>query len=176
MAIILPYRFDTTSVWHTILKGAFALNGVLLFGMVLKLFTGDVATAVGLVVFEAVVFGFTRLFVRFQTGSTGTLYRDRVEIEPNALLGITLPGPRGVYARERFSAVRVEFVTGPVNVDGQSGGPHELVWLAGRDETPDVLIARTDHRAGRVVGAELARLLALPIEEKNAPIVIARPE
>src|SRR5262245_13740558 len=108
MAITLPYRFDTSSVWHTILKGAFALNGVLLFGIAFRLFTRDVATALGLVVGEAIVFGFTRLFVRFQSGSVGTLYRDRVDVEPNVLLGIPLPGPRGVFARERFSAVRVE--------------------------------------------------------------------
>src|SRR5262249_52306630 len=108
--ITLPYRFDTTSIWHTILKGAFALNGVLLFAIVVKLLTGDWRTVLGLVVFEAVTFGFTRLFVRYQDGSLGTLYRDRVEVDPNALFGIPLPGPSGVYALERFSAVRVEFM------------------------------------------------------------------
>jgi hypothetical protein len=173
VTITLPYRFDTTSVWHTILKGAFALNGVLVFGIALKLMTGERLTALGLVVTEAVVFGFTRLFVRFQTGSIGTLYRDRVVIEPNALLGIALPGPRGEYARDRFAAVRIEFMTGPINVDTPPTGPHELVWLAGRDETPDILLARTDRRAGRGVGAELGSLLGLPVEEKNAPKVIA---
>jgi hypothetical protein len=71
----LPYRFDTTSVWHTILKGAFALNALLVFGIALKLFTGDWPTALGLVGVEAMVLGVTRLFVRFQSGSIGTVYR-----------------------------------------------------------------------------------------------------
>jgi hypothetical protein len=171
--IALPYRFDTTSVWHTVLKGAFALNAVLLFGIALKLLIADWPTALGLVITEAIVFGFTRVFVRFQSGSLGTLYRDRVEVEANVLLGIALPGPKGSYARERFSAVRVEFMMGSVNVDGQSGGPHELVWLAGRDGTPDVLLARADQRTGRALGSEVGTLLELPVEEKNAPKVIA---
>jgi hypothetical protein len=170
--IALPYRFDTATVWHTILKGAFALNAVLVIGIAFKLFTGDWLPALGVVVMEAIVFGFTRLFLRFQSGSRGTLYRDRVEIQPNALFGIPLPGPRGVYARERFAAVRVELMMGSINVDGPSGGPHELLWLAGRDGTPDVLVARTDQGAGRVVGAELGTLLELPVDEKNAPKVI----
>ncbi len=172
MAITLPYRFDTSSVWHTILKGAFALNAVLLLGVLVKLLTGDWLTALGLLVVEAVVFGFTRVFVRFQDGSVGTLYRDRVEVEPNALLGIPLPGPRGTYDRDRFSAIRVEFLMGQIIVDGQSGGPHELVWLAGHPSTPDVLLARTDERTGRAVGAEFGALLDLPVEEKNPPRVV----
>ena len=172
MTIALPYRFDTSSIWHTILKGAFVLNAVLLLGLVLKLLLGDWPTALGLVVMEAVVLGFTRLFIRFQSGSIGTLYRDRVEVEANALLGIPLPGPRGTYLRERFSAVRVEFMMGPINVDGPSGGPHELVWLVGQVGTPDVLITRTREGAGSVVGAELGAVLELPIEEKNKPKVI----
>ena len=145
VTITFPHRFDTASVWHTILKGAFALNAVLVIGIALKLFTGDWLAALGVVVLEAIVFGFTRLFLRFQSGSRGTLYADRVEIDPNALFGIPLPGPSGEYARERFSAVRVEFMSGSINVDAPSGGPHELVWLAGRDGTPDVLVARTDE-------------------------------
>lgn len=38
--------------------------------------------------------GFTRIFVRYQEGSVGTLESDRIEIEPNVPLGIPLPGPR----------------------------------------------------------------------------------
>lgn len=143
---MLPYHFDTTSVWHTILKGAAALNAVMLVGIVIKLLTGEWPTVAGLIVVEAIVLGFTWLFVRFQSGSIGTLYRDRVEVAPNAMLGIPLPG--------------------------QSSGPHELVWLAGQTGTPDILIARTEKGAGRTVGAELARLLELPLEERNPPRII----
>lgn len=172
MTVPLPYRFDTTSGWHTLLRGAFALNATLLLGIPFKVLTGHWPTALALLAFEAAVFVVTRLFVRFQDGSLGTLYLDRVEVESNAVLGVPLPGPRGVYARERFSAVRVDFMMGPISVDGQSGGPHELVWLAGRDGTPDVLLARTRERTGRAVATELGALLDLPVEEKNAPKVI----
>jgi hypothetical protein len=33
----LPWSLDTTSVWHTILKGAFGLNALLGLGLTLKL-------------------------------------------------------------------------------------------------------------------------------------------
>src|SRR5215831_17049989 len=95
LTITGPHRFDTASVWHAILKGTFALNAVLAIGIALKLFMGDWLTALGVVVMEAIVFGFTRLFLRFQSGSRGTLYADRVEIDPNTLFGIPLPGPKG---------------------------------------------------------------------------------
>jgi hypothetical protein len=85
--IALSHHFDTTRAWQIIMKWAFALNAVLLFGIALKLFTGDWPTAIGIAVSEALVFGFTRLFLHYQSGSFGTLYRDRVEVEPNALLG-----------------------------------------------------------------------------------------
>jgi hypothetical protein len=172
MAITLPYRFDTSRVWHTILKGACALNAVLVFGVLLKLATGQWLAAIGIVVAGAVVLGFTRLLVRHSSGSVGILYRDRAEIEPNTIFGIKLPGPVGTYAMHRFSAVRVEFVVGPIIVDAPSPGRSELVWLAGRPGTPDVLLARASDGGGLVLGAEFGEQLGLPVEEKNAPKVV----
>jgi len=105
MAITLPYRFDTSSVWRTILKGAVGLNTLLVFCILYTLLISrQWSTALGLTLVELVVFAFTRLFVRFQTGSVGTLSSDRVVIEPNLLLGIALPGPKGPYTLDRFSA------------------------------------------------------------------------
>lgn len=169
MAITLPYRFDTSGVWRTILKGAFALNGVLLVGiLVAVLIQHQPLKAVGLAVMELVVFGFTRVFVKFQTGSAGTLTADRVVIEPNVLLGIPLPGPKGTYTLDHFAAVRVELRSRPVGT-GAQGGPHELVWLVGKPGTPDIVLALTKSRAGQAVGRELAALLALEVEEVGAP-------
>jgi len=171
--IALPYRFDTTSVWHTILKGAFGLNALLIFSLVFASFARPWPVTLGITVMELTVLGFTRVFVRYQEGSVGTLTADRVEVESNALLGVPLPGPRGTYALDRFSAVRVEFRSRPILMDaGSSAGPHELVWLVGRPGTPDVALARTDDRAGRALGQRLAALLALPVEEVGAPIEI----
>jgi len=39
--------------------------------------------------------------------------------------------------------------------------------------TIDVLLARADQRTGRAIGSEVGTLLELPVEEKNAPKVVA---
>jgi hypothetical protein len=166
--VTLPYQFDTSSIWRTVLKGAFGLNAVLVVGLLYSLLARPWTTVVALLVNEAVVLVFTRLFVRFQTGSAGTLSADAVVIEPNRLFGIALPGPRGTYPLDRFCAVRVEFLPGPIS-PGVQGGPHELVWLAGKPGTPDVLLARTEDGAGRALGREFGALLQLPVEETGAP-------
>jgi len=85
------------------------------------------------------------------------------------LLGIALPGPKGAYTLDRFSAVRVEFRSGPSAPDIQRDGPNELVWLVGKPGTPDIVLARTDDRAGRALGREFGALLKLPVEEVGAP-------
>src|SRR5262249_57628739 len=99
------------------------------------------------------------MFVSAQTGSVGTLSSDRLVIEPNMLFGIALPGPKGTYTPDRFSAVRVELRSGRPDVE--STGPHELVWLVGRPGTSDVLLARTDDRAGLAVWRGVGGLVAL---------------
>jgi len=173
VAITLPYRFDTSNVWRTVLTGAFGLNAVLVAGLVYTLVVRrEPGTSLGLVLCELIVFGFTRLFVRFQNGSVGTLTADRVEIAPNVLLGIPLPGPRGTYTLDRFSAVRVEFRSPTVSTSANAGGPHEVVWLVGRPGTPDIALARTEDGAGGGVGRELGGLLGLPVEEVGKPRVI----
>jgi hypothetical protein len=164
----LPWSFDTTSVWHTILKGAFGLNALLLAGLVVKLLTRRWLDAAGMCVAEAMVAGFTGIFVRHQEGSRGTLFRDRVTVEPNAVLGIPLPGPRGTYVLDRFQAVLVEFRPGRPSTDPNAAGPHELVWLMGRPGTPSIVLARTQAGAGRSLGHELGAVLALPVSETNA--------
>ena len=168
----LPWSFDTTSVWHTILKGAFGLNALLLLGLVLKVLSRRWLDAAGLCVAEAMVAGFTLIFVRHQEGSRGTLFRDRVTVEPNAVLGVPLPGPRGSYALHQFRGVEVEFRAGRPSTDPNAAGPHELVWLMGSPGTPDIVLARTRDGAGRTLGQEVGGLLALPVSEINAPRTI----
>ena len=172
MPIALPYRFDTSDVWRKILKGAFGLNALLVFGIVVSvLVQRQPLKALGLAVMELAVLGFTIVFVRAQTGSVGTLLSDRVVIEPNVLLGISLPGPKGTYALDRFAAIRVEMGSGPSGTTAPVR-PYELVWLVGRTATPDIVLARTNNGAGRDVGRELGALLSLPVEEVGGPIEI----
>lgn len=171
-AVQLPWSFDTTSVWHTILKGAFGLNALLGLALVVKLLSGRWLDAAGVCVLEAVVAGFTVIFLRHQEGSRGTLFRDRVTVEPNAVLGVPLPGPRGSYALNQFRGVEVEFRAGRPNTDPNAAGPHELVWLMGRPGTPNIVLARTREGAGRALGQEIGAVLALPVSEINAPLTL----
>jgi len=172
MAIVLPYRFDTSSVWRVILKGAFAFNALIVFCILYTvLISHQWTAAIGLTVIELLAVGFTRVFIGYQTGSVGTLSSERVVVEPNVLLSVALPGPKGTYPLDRFSAIRVEFRSGPVSPEVQ-GGPHELVWLVGKPGTPDIVLAQTQDRAGRALGREFAELLRLPVEEVGAPITI----
>jgi hypothetical protein len=169
--ITLPYRFDTSNVWHTILKGAFGLNALLVLGILFSLLVSrEWTTVLGLALVEVLVLSLTRVLVKAQEGSVGTLSSDRVVIEPNLLFGLTLPGPRGTYTLDRFAAVRVE-LHGPGQPDVQSG-PHEVVWLVGKPGTPDVALVRTHDRAGPVIGEQLGTLLGLPVEQTGAPRAI----
>lgn len=169
--ITLPYRFDTSSVWHTILKGALGLNVLLILCVAFSAFTRPWPMTLGLAFIELLMVWFTRVLLRFQEGSIGTLSGDRIEVRPNLLLGLPLPGPSGSYSLDRFSAIRVEFRSGPIQ-PGVQGGPNEVVWLVGKSGTPSVALARTDDGAGRSVGQQLAALLELPVEEVGAPAVI----
>ena len=171
MAITLPYEFDTTGVWRMILKGTFGLTLLITLSLLYTLASRQWTAAAPLALSSAMLFFFSRLFVRFQTGSAGTLSADRIVIQPNRLLWFSLPGPVGTYALNRFAAVRVEFRMGPVQ-PGVQGGPNEVVWLVGRTGTPDIALARTNRSAGRVVGRELGALLDLPVEEVGLAKVI----
>jgi hypothetical protein len=96
----------------------------------------------------------------------GTITADAVVVQPGRLYGIRLAGPAGRFPLRQFAAVRVERIPAPVDVQGRS---HERVCLVGRDGTPDILIARTAFDTGRTLGEEMARVLALPYEERLAP-------
>ncbi len=168
MPVALPYRFDTSRVWRMILTGAFGVAAVVIVGVLYGLFVRrDAMVVLPLAVSGIMLAYFIRLFVRFQSGSIGTLTADRVVIEPNTLFGLLLPGPRGDYAIGRFSGVRVELMSGPTDI--VQGGPHERIWLVGRDGTPDVLVARTQREAGRALGQELGAALAVPVQETREP-------
>ena len=168
-SIVLPWTFDTTSVWHTILKGAFTLNAILFAAILVKVLMHQWLDGVGVGVIEAAVAGFTIIFLRHQEGSRGTVFRDRVEVEPNAVLGVPLPGPRGVYPLSQFRGVQVEFRPGAVSTSPNAAGPHELVWLLGALGNPSVVLARTKDGAGRAFGRQLGTLLDMPVQEVGAP-------
>ena len=74
MAVALPYRFDTSHVWRMILTGAFAVAAVVLLGVVYGLLVRrDAMLVLQLALTGIVLAYFIRVFVRFQSGSIGTL-------------------------------------------------------------------------------------------------------
>ena len=123
MALTLPYEFDTRDVWRMILEGTLGLTFLITLALLYTLASRQWAAAAPLALSSAMLFYFSRLFLRYQTGSAGTLSKGRIVIQPNTLLWFSLPGPVGTYTIDRFSAVRVEFSMGPVQ-PGMQGGPN----------------------------------------------------
>lgn len=167
----LPYRFDTSRIWRTILTAMVVLEVVILAAVVYELVTArQIDVLVPLVASAAILAFFIRRFFRFHHGSIGTITAELVAVRPGTLFGITLPGPSGEYTIDRFSGVRVELMSGPSGLhDVIQGGPHERIWLVGDESTPSILVARTDHEAGRTLGKEIGAALRLPVQEKHEP-------
>ena len=170
MAVTLPYEFDTSGVVKLIVRGVLGLLLVIVLGMLYSLLIShSTAALLQLLVSGAILTYFARLLVGHLTGSQGTITSDAVVVRsPEVIVGIRLAGPNGKFPLGQFRAVRVDRITHPVGV-GVQIGPHERVYLAGAGGTPDILIARTDHDAGRVVGNELAAALRLPYQEEVVP-------
>jgi hypothetical protein len=170
-SVTLPYRFDTSRIWRTILTGMVVLEAVILAGLLYELLgSRHVEAVTPLVASAAILAFFIWRFFRFRNGSIGTITADGVVVWPGKLFGVTLPGPRGEFTIDRFSAVRVDLMLGPSGLhDVMQGGPHERVWLVGKEGTPSVLVARTDHEEGRALGRELGAAVRLPVQERHLP-------
>ena len=170
-SVTLPYRFDTSRIWRGILTAMVALEAVILAGIVYALLAARGADVViPLAASAAILAFFISKFFRFPNGSIGTITTDHVVVRRGTLLGLALPGPEGEYAIDRFVAVRVELMSGLSGLnDVMQGGPHERIWLVGKDSAPDVLIARTQREAGGAVGKEFGAVLSLPVQETREP-------
>jgi hypothetical protein len=170
-SVTLPYRFDTSRIWRLILTAMVALQAVIVAGLLYALLASrPLDVLVSLAASAAILAYFIWRFFRFHNGSMGIITADRVVVRRGTLLGLDLPGPSGDFAIDRFSAVRVEMMMGPAGLhDAMQGGPHERIWLVGRDGAPDVLVARTQFEAGRTLGGELGAALRLPVQETHEP-------
>jgi hypothetical protein len=161
----LPFSFDTSATPALILQGILGLIGVAGAGVIYGLLVsrnlaGVIAMAlVGLI---AAFLG-ARSLQGVEAGR-GTIHRDRVEVERARVWGIPLAGSSGRFPTRAFHAVRFEQVADRVEVFGTSG----RVVLAGREGTPEVLVARTGEE-GRDLARGLAEALALPYEERHVP-------
>jgi hypothetical protein len=170
MALTLPYEFDTTGVVKVILRGVLGVLAlVILPGVLYSLFIShSMAATVQLIVIGSVVTVFGFVFFKNLTGSHGIITTDAVVVHPTRLYGIRLSGPEGTFPLQRFKAVQVERIFGPLRTT-QAPRWHERVSLTGHGGTPDIIIARTDLHAGIAMGRELATVLDLPYLEEVAP-------
>jgi hypothetical protein len=168
MAITLPYEFDTSGVVKVIMRGVLGLLLVVLVGILYSLLVShSIAATIQLLLIAAIATYFGRLFLRNLTGSLGTITSDAVVVQPGQLFGIWLASPAGRFPISQFQAVRVERIPNPIGIPIETQiRPHERVCLVGKNGVPDILVARTDRDAGRVVGNELATALNLPYQEQ----------
>ena len=171
MAITLPYEFDTSGVVKQIMGGVLGLLLVVLVGVLYSLLISpSTAATIQLLLITAIATYFGRLFLRNLTGSVGTITADAVVVQPGELLGSRLTGSAGRFPISQFQAVRVERIPNPIGIPIEIQiRPHERVFLAGKQGTPDILVARTHLDAGRIVGNELASAMKLPYQEQDFP-------
>ncbi|HVD61151.1 MAG TPA: hypothetical protein VNC11_09810 [Gemmatimonadaceae bacterium] len=168
--ITLPYEFDTARITRMIVTGMIAFDLVVVIpGIAYSLLvTHDTAAVVLLFIIGCMTAFFGFIIANYLKGSSGTITARDVVLSPARVFGLKIPGPTGHFPIDRFRAVRVETSPGRSDPDAPTG-PYDRIYLAGKDGTPDILIARTDRHDpiyGMAAGEELARLLDLPCEPK----------
>jgi xanthosine utilization system XapX-like protein len=165
--VTLPFRFDTSRVVKQIMAGVLALLAIAAVGTLYSLLVSrSLATAIQLALIGLIAAYFGLQFLRNLITSTGTITTDAVTVEPAQFLGIRLAGSSGRFPLNRFEAIRVDRIS--ISTDLQVG-PHERVYLAGRKDTPDVLLARASADGGRALGQALAGALGIPYQERGVP-------
>jgi hypothetical protein len=103
--------------------------------------------------------------------AAGTITANEIVVKRRNVYGLEFSGPAGVFSLRQFSAICVEESSGSPSPEVQSG-PHERIYLVGKNGTPDILIARTSRASGEYgigAGEEFGRLLNLTCERKRVP-------
>ena len=163
----LPFRFDTAGVVTSIVRGIGVLFCVLAVGVLYLTFVRrNIASAGGLLLVSGGVLLLAKVVLGNLEGTRGVITRDGVVLQRGSVFGIRTAGPTGTFPLGRFKQVRVDRVL--PSADTPSHG-HERVVLVGKEGTPEILLARSDLDAGRVLGRNLAAALELPFDERLAP-------
>jgi len=172
MPITLPYEFDTTREGTWVVKIMLGLEFIVAVGIVYSLGVSRSWPAVlQLSLTGAVLLFFILRLVKNLTGSIGTITANQIVVKRRNVYGLEFSGPAGVFSLHQFTAVRVEETSGSPSPDVQSG-PHERIYLVGKNGTPDILIARTSRGSGEdgiTMGQDFGGLLNLPCERKRVP-------
>ena len=168
--VSLPYGFDTSYIGTMVFKAAACVEAVLLLGLLVKLLSGELSDAVGIVILLMVVGGFALVIFRKAGGSVGTITASEIAVEPITLYGFSTISPRGRFSITRFKSIRLEWRPRvPTPGVQMSPGINERVYLSGREGTPDIEIVRLTDESGRAFARELGELLSLPVEERPEP-------
>ena len=170
MPISLPYAFDTLKSWRVVMKGVLGLALLAAAGFAYSLRFGTLAAAIQLGLCFALLLVFGVAVLKRAEGSVGTIDHKDVVVERPVLWGLRFAGPSGIFPLDRFAAVRVEQVPGPFD-PAVSVGSRARVYLAGREGTPRVLVARVFRGgdAGTRAGLDIAKALRLPYGEERMP-------
>jgi hypothetical protein len=160
----LPYDFDTSTMWGSLLKGGMLMTLFLGVILLVGLLMGRFLAILPVAAFIALMMYALRKAAKLEVGSVGTITRDTVQVHHGTLFGRTLPGPSGTYPIAQFTAVRIEKVTAsPLQHEARSGPPRLRIYLVGAGATPTIFVADEDN--GSELGNELATLLSLPCEQ-----------
>jgi hypothetical protein len=167
MALTLPYKFNTAKTGIMLFKGMLGFECLMMLGILKAVFfTHSIVDTVAFGFVAALLYFLGLVIFRNMGGNVGTLTASEVVLEPVSVLGISANTFTGRFALSQFNAIRVEIVAASVTDSGTRVEAHERIYLAGAN-VPDILIARTEEKAGIGFAQELAALLKLPVEEKN---------
>lgn len=159
----LPYHFDTSTMWGSILKGGMLMTLFLAAILLVGLLMGRFMAILPVAAFIALMVYVLRKAATLEVGSVGTITRDAVQLNRGTLFGRVLPGPSGTYPIHQFRAVQIEKITSSVLQRSPSGPPRLWIYLVGDGATPTIRVADEDEDSQ--VGEELAVLLNLPCEQ-----------
>jgi hypothetical protein len=167
MTVSLPYAFDTGSKSKVILNGICVLAAIVVIPGLIKFLVvaPNPVAALGIACIGGFLFYFGYVVVKQLCGATGMITREEILIKPNRFLSIASKEPEGRFALGQFYGLLVKRIV----FAGNRYSPHERVLLMGKENTPNILIARTRKGAGIALGRELGALLNLPMEERISP-------
>ena len=162
MALTLPYAFDTTKSGKLLLKGTMVIQALMALELpYILIFEADKLITFGFV--SVIIISLGVFIFKYIGGAFGTVTDREITISPSVFWGIRSTTPEGRFPLTQFRCIRVEVIAAGRN------GPHERVYLMGKDGTPNIEFARTRREEGIALGHALGSLVDLPVEERRAP-------
>lgn len=166
--ITLPYDFDTTARWRTIVKLVFTVVGLVLVAIGGALINGELGGASALALCLAILTWLLRRGRTLPMGAAGRLTARAIETRAVKVLWFALRVPAGRFSIDRFQSIAVvEQIVLPR--PGGTGTNTGSVRLVGKSGTPDIEVAYGVIGEALDVARELAGLLGLEWRRQDAP-------